>query len=174
MFNSYSFLHKMNIKDKKTFSKQKFEFFKNKNLPCFYEYKGEDLLYYSLAFSARTSKDEFDLDRYINYWNEFLKEYYPNSVHREASLKSQIEQHRDFGELPKNYHKKFYKKSKGAYLIIRTNKDRTEKYQEEICSVFGLKTYEYGKVKTVPINRYYELKHLFENLDVSAFKVIKS
>jgi len=174
MFNSYSFLRKMDIKDKKIFSKQKFEFFKDKQLPCFYEYSGEDLLYYSLAFSARNKKDEFDIDLYISYWNEFINKYYPQLTHKEESLKSQIEQHIDFGELPKNYYRKFYQKPKGAYFIIRTNKDRTEKYQEQICSVFGLKEYEYGKVKIVSINRYTELKNLFENLDVSAFKVVKS
>ena len=174
MFNSYSFLQKMDLQQRREFSKNKFEYFRQEKLPCFYDCNSKDLVYYSLAFSARTGKDEFSVEKYILVWDEFIKAYYPKYRHREKTVKAQIEQHVDKGELPNNYYKRFYNKPQGAYLIIRTNKERTPKIHRYINSVFGLSKYEYGKIKIVPLEKFEEYKPMFENLDVSAFKVVNT
>lgn len=173
MFNSYSFLKNLNIADKKKVSQEKYEFFKNKKLPSFYDCPEDKVMYYSLSFSARFSEDEFNIDDYICYWDEFISLYYSNERHVEKSIKEQIKQHVDFEELPKNVCKRFEELSPGAYLLLRTNKDRTENIQPMLCSLFGIQTYRKGKIKIVPIDKFEEYKPLMEHLDVSAFKIVK-
>ncbi|MBQ9700776.1 MAG: hypothetical protein IJV71_09180, partial [Lachnospiraceae bacterium] len=173
MFNSYSFLKNMNIAEKKRFSGEKYDYFKNSNLPCFYDCSKDKLLYYSISFSARISEDNFDIDKYIGYWNEFIDIYYPNETHQEKSIKEQIKQHVDFKELPKNIHKRFETLPVGAYLLLRTNKDRTEDLHPMLFSIFGIKKYGKGKIKIVPVEEFETYKPLMENLDVSVLKVVK-
>ena len=171
--NSYSFFKDMDIVQKKKISEEKYVFFKKEGLPCFYDCHQDKVLYYSLSFSARGSEEEFDLESYIGYWNNFIKAYYPNNIHKEKSIKEQITQHVDYEELPKNIHKKFENLECGAYLLLRTNKDRTEKLHPSICTLFGINKYSKGKIKIVPIELFDEYKPLMENLDVSAFKIVK-
>ena len=83
MFNSYSFLKEMNDDEKHKFGQKKLEFYRNRGLSCFYRFDTEDedkLFYYSLAFSCRKNTTEFDYEKYINLWNDFIKEYYPDKV----------------------------------------------------------------------------------------------
>ncbi len=173
MFHSFSFLRDFNVAEKKTFSKEKYSFFKDEKMSCFYDCSENKLLYYSLSFSARKSKDEFDTDKYISYWNSFIQKHYSQYDHVEKSIREQIEQHVDIEELPKNLYKKFDSLKKGAYLILRTNKDRTEDLHPQLYSLFGIKKYKKGKIKIVPIEDYNTYKPLMENLDVSVFKVVK-
>lgn len=172
MFNSYSFLKAMTIKEKREFSQQKYQFFVENKLPCIYDYKNEKPLYYSLAFSARTDSSTFDLKYYISLWDKFIETYYRDKKHIEKSVKEQLSQHVDKGELPKRVHKKFDDYSKGAYLLLRTNKDRTEKIHPQLYNLFGIKKFRKGKLKIVPIADFEKYKPLLKNLDVSAFKIV--
>lgn len=173
MFNSYSYLKDMKLCDKKSFSEKKFAYFKSRKLSCFYECPEEKLMYYSLAFSARETKTRFNANKYIEYWNEFISIYFPNFVHIEKSIKDQLKQHVDYEELPTNLSYKFNKEPVGAYLLLRTNKDKTEKINPQLFSLFGINKYKKGKTKIIPIAQFDEVVPLLENLDVSAFKVIK-
>ena len=173
MFNSYSFLKNMSIDDKKKFSKQKYDYYIKKQLPCFYECSTEKMLYYSLAFSARDSEGYLDYDLYLKHWQDFLKEYYPGFSHKEKSIREQLKEHVDYEELPKSLNSKFNEYDIGAYLLLRTNKDRTENLHPFLCNLFGIKKYKKGKIKIVPISEFEIYKPLMENLDISAFKVVK-
>ena len=102
MFNSFSFLKALNVEEKKKFSEKKYQFYSEEQLRCFYIPPKEKLLYYSLSFSARYGKNDFNIDEYISYWNRFIKKYYPDYTHREKSIKEQIAQHVDIEELPKH------------------------------------------------------------------------
>lgn len=174
MFNSNSFLRDMSIEDKRKFSHQKYEFAKKRGLKNFYHCNKKDDLYYSLAFFARESESKFNVNRYLILWEEFISEYYKGCTHVEKSVKEQLKMHRDFGQLPKDCYKKFNTKSKGAYLLLRTNKRRTRIYRQWICSIFGMEKYEKGKILIIPIEQFELYKPLFEHLDVSVFKVVKS
>lgn len=171
MFNSYSFLRNLSIEGKKLFSRQKNNFY-NEHPDCFYDCSSEKDLYYSLAFSARVSKTEIDIDKYVNLWNSFVKQFYPREVHEEIPIKKQLKYHVDYNELPTNLPICARNSKKGAYLLLRTNKDRTEAIHPMLCSFFGIKEYEKGKIKIVPIEDFNLYKKLLENLDVSAFKVV--
>lgn len=173
VFNSYSFLRKMSISDKKKVSQQKYEFFTEEKLRCFYDCPKDKVLYYSLSFSARYEENVFNVEDYIKYWEHFIKCYYPNFKHLEKSVKEQLKQHVDFEELPKNLHKKFDNLAKGAYLLLRTNKDRTENLHPTLFSLFGINRYRKGRIKIIPISDFEKYKPLMENLDVSAFKIVK-
>lgn len=174
MFNSYSFMRNLSLEEKHDFSFKKYQYYKDNSLSCFYNCKTSKNLYYSFAFSARKNETEFDTYKYIDLWNRFMHDNYKSNIHKEASISQQLKNHVDYGELAPSLVKKFNKKTKGAYLLMRTNKDRTESLRLFICTVFGIKDYEKGKIKIVPIEQFDEYKPLFENLDVSAFKVIKS
>ena len=139
MFNSYSFLKNLNTKDKKEVSAQKYSFFISNNLPCFYDAPKDKLMYYSLAFSARETNEKLNIDNYIKYWNSFVCAYYGGKKHREKSINEQLKQFVDYDQLPKNYYKRFYKKAPGAYLVLRTNRDRTQDIRPEIFKLFRIK-----------------------------------
>lgn len=172
MFNSYSFLKEMTIKEKREFSKQKFEFFANNQLRCIYDYKSNKSLYYSLAFSARRDDLSFDHEYYISLWDKFINVYYGDKKHIEKSVKEQLSQHVDKGELPKNVHRKFSNYPQGAYLLLRTNTDRTEIIHPQLYNLFGIKEFRKGKIKIVPIADFEKYRPLLMNLDVSAFKIV--
>lgn len=172
MFNSYSFLRKLSIQEKKKINKYKYEYFKNNNLDCYYTYKENKPIYYSLAFSARENESAISIEKYISLWNGFIEKYYSGCLNEEKTVKEQLQQHVDYGELPKKLHKKITDMEKGTYLILRTNKDKTESIHPEVCSIFGLNKYDKGKIKIVPISNYQQYHNILENLDVSAFKVI--
>lgn len=173
MFNSYSFLKRMDIASKKKFSEQKLSYYNDQDLPCFYDCDNMNVMYYSLSFSSRKSAESFDVDTYISNWNGFIATYYPNCVHNEKTIKEQLQQHKDIGELPKNLHTRFNDKSNGAYLVLRTTRDRTEDIHPALFSLFGIRKYKRGKIKIVPISDFDKYKPLMEHLDVSAFKIVK-
>lgn len=173
MFNSYSFLRDMELDKKREASKLKYIFYKNCGDTSIYECTRENLSYFSLAFLARISEDEFDVGRYIAYWEDFVSRYYPNCIHKEQTLKEQICKHVDIAELPKNVLRHFTNRPKGAYLLLRTNKDRTEDLHPQIFSLFGLNRYRKGRIKVVDISEHDKYKKLLENLDISAFKIVK-
>ncbi len=174
MFNSYSFLKEMCIEDKKKFNIQKYEFFKSEKLSSFYKYSNNNKpLYYSLAFSARESDTSLDIKKYIDLWKMLIRRYFPKKLHIEKSIKEQLLQHVDFNELPHNLTSKFNDKDPGAYLVLRTNKDRTDDIHPQLYSLFGIKKYRKGRIKIVPISDFEKYIPLFENLDVSAFKIVK-
>lgn len=82
--------------------------------------------------------------------------------------------HIDKAELRKNLHKDMLKYDKGVYLLLRTNKDRTESIYPQLFTLFGInkKHYRKGLTKLVPISDFETIKPLLINLDVSAFKII--
>ncbi|MBD5542721.1 MAG: hypothetical protein HDR01_00390 [Lachnospiraceae bacterium] len=172
MFNSFSFLKNMKMADKKKLSEEKYLFFQEKNFDCFYDCPKEKIMYFSLAFLAR-NESGFNMDDYIDLWDKFIETYYPNCKHQEKSIIEQLKQHVDYEELPKGITKKFVNLLPGAYLLLRTNKDRTEDLHPTIYSVFGIKKYRKGKIKIVPIDEFDTYKELLEHLDVSAFKIVK-
>lgn len=176
MFNSYSFLKELDIDKKRSFSSKKYEFYKKEHLNSFYECSDDKIMYYSLAFSARNGIDDFDFDRYIAYWDKLINELYPSYKHKEKSIQEQLVQHVDKYELPKNLYKKFDTKADGAYLVLRTNRDRTEDIHPQLCSLFGIKQkkYRHGIIKIVPIEDFDTYVPLLEHLDVSAFKIVKA
>lgn len=176
MFNSYSFLCKLSPNDKHLFTFKKYDYYKKKALGCFYSYivPIDKALYYSFAFSARISENSFNIDQYMFLWQQFIQAEYSICRHHEKPISQQIKDHVDIGELPKTLHRRFKDKPSGAYLILRTNKDRTDTLHPFILSLFGLKKYEKGKIKIVSLNDFTKYKSLMENLDVSAFKVVKS
>lgn len=173
MFNSYSFLKSMTIDEKRQFSQQKFEFYKADGNNSFYECPNDQLLYYSLAFMARNEDGSFDVERYIKCWNDMVNTYYPGCKHQEKSIAEQIQQHVDRYELPKNFHRKFDTLDDGAYLILRTNRERTEDIHPQLCSLFGITKYRKGKIIIRPISEFDQFIPLLEHLDVSAFKIVK-
>jgi len=102
MFNSYSFLRDMPPEEKYLFSYKKYRYYNKKNLKCFYNYKkGNKDLYFSFAFSARTSENEIDIQEYISLWNDFIAFEYPSHVHKELSIEEQLKYHVDSGQISK-------------------------------------------------------------------------
>lgn len=177
MFNSYSFLQDMSVEEKRVFSRQKFEYFKHKNLPCYYAYDNSDtLLYYSLAFSARKTSKKIDIPMYTTLWEDFLRTYYPDKFHKEASLKSQLKHHIDFGQLPcQKILEELDLLPKGSYLLIRLNRHpRSTKTATEIKTILGGSTLTSKSWKILSLSEYSTIKKYTQNLYISAFKLIKA
>lgn len=173
MFNSYSFLRILNVAQRKEFSCAKLDFCKNKDIR-FYSVEGSGQQYFSLAFAARDEDGELDIDKYIELWNEFINSCYKGFEHVEGIVKEQLAFHTDKSELRKNLHEDILKYDKGVYLLLRTNKDRTESIHSQLFTLFGIdkRHYRKGLTKLVPISDFETIKPLLINLDVSAFKVI--
>lgn len=177
MFNSYSFLQNMSIDEKREFSRQKFEYFKSRNLPCYYFYDTSDtLLYYSLAFSARETSTSINISKYISLWDDFMQAYYPNSLHKEDDLESQLKQHIDFGQLPQQkILDELALLPSGSYLLIRLNRQpRSKKLATEINAILGGSTLTGKNWKIIPLADYDRIKKYTQNLYISAYKLIKA
>lgn len=177
MFNSYSFLQDMSVEEKREFSKQKFEYFKHRNLPCYYTYDNSDiLLYYSLAFSARKTLKKIDIPMYIALWEDFLRTYYPGKLHMEPSLESQLKQHIDFGQLPcQKILDELDSRPNGSYLLIRLNRrPRSTKMATELNTILGGSTLSSKSWKIISLSEYSTIKQYTQNLYISAFKLIKA
>lgn len=173
MFHSYSFLKKLTDAEKKLFSQQKFEFYVQQSLGSFYDRESDKIKYYSFAFSSRTAIDSIDVEKYIRIWNKFITKYYSSCSHVNMTIMDQLKYHVDIDELPNNLYQRFSARKRGAYLVLRTNKDRTEDIHDMLFTLFDIKEYNKGKIKIVPISDFTIYLELFKNLDVSAFKVVK-
>lgn len=174
MFNSYSFLREMSVCQRHEFSYKKNAFYKNQNLKCFYEDKAREDVYFSFAFAARVDENVFDSNVYIETWDSFVKNNYGGCVHVELPIQEQLKMHSDFDELPNNVHEKFDNYPKGAYLLLRTNKGRTESIEPHIIALFETEDVTRGKITIVNIGQFDNVKDLLINLDVSAFKIVKN
>jgi len=175
MFNSYSFLKGGSLTDKQEFSFSKYRYHKEHALPCFFAYHGEEDLYYSFAFSARRTTNTFDIDKYIQLWDGFIKSQFQSSIHMEKSLEEQLKQHVDYGHLLRSdILKDLAARDKGAYLVLCIRKkDGSERVQSQFRSVFrGTKI---GRYKIVPIEMIDDkgYKKMMMSLYISAFKVVK-
>ena len=174
MFNSYSFLKELNIENKRLFSQQKYDLFIDKKLECFYEYSTSTgkLFYYCLAFSAHDSNGAFNKEKYIQLWKMMIDGFYPNKKHIEKSIAEQLKQHVDYGQLPANLGDRLAKNTKGAYLVLKINTDRTKNLHPLLFSLFGKDEYNRRKVLIKPISEIKKFEPLLKNLDISAFKVV--
>lgn len=175
MFNSFSFLKAMPLLERKKFNKKKIEFCRDKELHFYQRNERDAFEYFSIAFLARNDDGDFDLNLYLELWNKFIKQFYPNQKHIVPSVREQFSHYVDLGELAEARIREAEKMEKGTYLLLRTNKDRTSLIRPQIANEFGIspkKPYRIGLVKIVPISQYYKILPMLRNLDVSAFKFI--
>lgn len=182
-FNSFSFLKELPSTEKQEFSKKKYEFFKRKKLESFFDDESNDRLeYYSFAFSCHTQNKEIinattyeyeiDLEKYISIWNEFVREHFPNKTHVELPVKEQIAQ-RINNHIPNDYFEKFEGKEPGIYFLLRTEKKNiSPKYEDAVCSLFGIKTCTVGQLAIIKQSDFYKHENLFKGANVSVFKVV--
>lgn len=176
MFNSYSFFKNCTIEEKRKFSQQKFEFFKERKLDCYYTYDNSDLLmYYSLAFSARKSAKSIDIPLYLTLWDEFLQTYYPDAVHEIPSLEVQLRNHVDYGQLPcKKILDTMNHLPSGSYLLVKLNRQpRSSKIATELLTLLGGSTLTLKNWKVIPISEYPKIKKYAQTLHLSVFKLVK-
>ena len=153
MFNSYSFLRDEETEEKQAFSKKKYEYFKNHNLNTCFDEVAEDLDYYSFAFSCHDQSDEnifsIDLEKYKIIWENFIQEYYPNSVHEEREIDQQLTMRID-NHLPIDYQNEFNGKNPDIYFVLRPNrKDLPTEIYYQILSIFGGKEVSFSDLKIV-------------------------
>lgn len=175
MFNSYSFLRNMTLEEKKRFSKEKTLFFKEKKLPCYYAYDEDDeLMYYSLAFSAHKENGDFDVDTYLLLWKEFLDMYYKDFVHEEESIEDQLSKHLYAGQLDmSDILMEFSNRPCGDYLLLLTNRRAKGKNATQINAIFGDGASHLKAWKVVPIVDYNLYKNLVQQRYIAVFKVVK-
>lgn len=174
MFNSFSFLRKMTLDEKKRFSREKYSFFKEKKLPCYYTYDDDDeLMYYSLAFSAHKKNGGLDLDMYISLWDEFLEKHYKDSVHEEDSIEKQLSKHLYAGQLDmSDILLEFAELPRGDYLLLLTNRKAKGRNFIRINSIFGDGSGHLKAWKIVPVTEYHFFTTLIQQNYIAAFKVV--
>lgn len=178
MFNSISYLRKLNEEERLNFNQIKYEYYLEENLESyFYINPNDPPSYISFAFSQHKDHDELDYYGYIICWEKFLKKYYPNQVNKNPPPIEQLKKHEDFNNIDDLYKSEdFWKlKPSGAYLLLRVNKRPTDTEREEkILNYFGCSTYHIGLIKVIPLQEYHMpyIRKEFEELNVSAFKII--
>lgn len=180
MFNSYSFLRNLSIKEKKEFNLKKIEFFNKKKFDCFYSFeedKSRFPKYLSFAFAARTTIDTIDYDTYISIWDEFIKTYYPDKIHIEDTVMEQLKKHSDYGAIDvKGLANRLNQRSNGAYIVLRTNRrNRAKPIEKELCDFFKISSFHIGAIRIISLNDFVTTPMFYrfvKNLEVSAFKVV--
>ena len=181
MFNSYSFLKHMPAPDKKRFSKMKADYYLKNKLDSFFNNEdNEELEYYSFAFACHSADDtgniSFDIDKYIDIWDGFIKENYATSKHVEYSLDKQIEMRVD-DHIPHDYYTRFSSYKPGVYFIFRVNqKDIPIKRKASVNKMFKTDNAEIGDLCIVDlktaINYFETFNELFTDLFIAAFKIV--
>lgn len=179
MFNSISFLKNLSIEAKKQFSEAKFSFYEKRKLKSFYTVDKQcPPNYFSFAFYARENSTHIDFYRYVWIWKEFISQYFKSG--RIENLPPEVAL-RDFyvdrGNLDKCYfERKFWEsQSKGAKLLLRTNRGpNTNERREIISDYFGIESFFVGAIKLVPLYEYYMpfINTQMRELYISAFKII--
>lgn len=181
MFNSYSFLREMELREKQAFSKVKLDFFLyNRNILDreFYYFldKNKPPKYFSFAFAARVDYNRFDFRKYIDLWNKFIEYKYNGFCNVNITPVEQIEFYKDKENIDKKYFdSSFWGNYSGDYLLLRLNR-KPNKYEHRIqlFNYFGITEMHEGATKLVPTVQYFDafLKKQIDELYISAFKVV--
>lgn len=175
VYHSYSFLDSITIpKEKEEFNRRKLEFCKKLKQPCSFNIDGK-YKYISLAFFAMDSNGVLNVKLYKKLWDDFIRKYYNDCIHKEEPIIVQLQRHVDLKQLPDKLDNTLIQRPSGAYLILRTNKDRTESIHPTLFAAFGIKKscYRQGIIRIVPLSHFNQYRKLLQNLDVSAFKIVK-
>ncbi|MBP1562123.1 MAG: hypothetical protein J6C38_00185 [Oscillospiraceae bacterium] len=177
MFNSYSFLRDADTEEKQAFSKKKYEYFRSHHLSTCFDEVGENLDYYSFAFSCHDISEEttfsINLEKYRNIWEDFIHEYYPNSVHKERPIEQQLKMRVD-KHLPSDYHNEFDDKEPGIYFVLRLNRaDLSPDIHGQLLPILGGKDVGFSNLKIVTKTELSKYGKLLRELYISAFKVVK-
>lgn len=178
MFHSYSFLDSMDLNEKRSFNRTKYEFFIEKNYTSFYDIAEDNPPnFLSLAFAARKSVTEIDLDEYIGYWDDLIEKHYGTYRNTLQSPAEQMKNHKHAGMIEAKYFTDEYWSdySNGAYIFIRINREPNDgKRKKQLCQYFGIPIFHVGATKVVPISEYRNefLKKQIDEHYVSAFKIV--
>lgn len=179
MFNSFSFLKELPIKDKQNFSNLKFNYYKKNRLTSYYDIDLENPpAYFSFAFYARKDISSIDFDKYIWIWNEFISSYYPDSTNVIPLPEEHIKKfYRESNKLQKRYFEREFWKSypKGEYLILMINREpNTNEEKKMLGDYFGISPFHVHATKVVPLNSYFNpyINKNLRELYITAFKII--
>ena len=177
MFNSYSFLRDEETEDKQAFSKKKYEYYKSRQLTTCFDEVGDNLDYYSFAFSCHDRFDEkifsINLEKYKNIWDDFIHEYYPFAIHEEKQIEQQLKMRVD-NHLPSDYQHEFDDKEPGIYFVLRLNRaDLPPHIYKQILPALGGSEVGFSNLKIVTQNELSKYEELLKELYISAFKVVK-
>lgn len=184
MFNSFSFLSEMNITNKKLFSRSKLNYYnKMKNIIgdniYYYLDEKEPPSYFSFAFAAREDNQVIDYYKYVELWDSFIREKYPNKDNIIIPPNEQLQNYYiDKDNIEKLYFDvDYWKDYHGDYLFLRTHKKpNTKSRMFDIANYFGVSDigeYHLGLIRIVPVSEYFNpfLKKQLDELYISAFKV---
>lgn len=181
MFHSYSFLEKLSPEERKRFSYEKYDYYKENKLSSYYhfkEYDNEKPSYFSLAFAIRNSNDYLELEQYIYIWEKFLDVYYKSNINHVASIIDQLKYHKSFGQItkyesPDKLLNRF--DSVGCKLLLRINRrPKLTKDRTIIASYFGIPKFRCRGIKVKDIIEYYnpQIARYIEIGYISAFKIV--
>lgn len=181
MFNSYSFLQQLPLKQKQGFNALKFDYARKHNLKTYLAVNySENIGYFSFALSCRNEDQEFDIVRYIDIWNSFISECFEGKDHVEPSISDQISRRIDPSHIPIDYYKEFESKTPGIYFILRLNSHTvSKKYVKFIKSQFRINEISVGPLKIVDstamttASSAKAFNECCQLRDIAAFKVVK-
>lgn len=184
--NSYSFLRNASLEEKREISRKKYEFYKKNNYPTCFEEISDSLKYYSFAFSCHKNvengdlhevSDDFDididLDSYVQIWDQFVAEYYPNKAHHEKSIQEQFFYHVDIKQISSKDIDLFVNKKPGNHFLLKLiHIGKKEKTIKRLSSIFPGSTLTIGTLKTVELEELEDYTDLIRNHNISVFKVV--
>jgi len=176
MFNSYSFLKSMSNEEKREFNKIKVDFLKAEYLDFtevqsqFYIYNNKYYKYLSMAFFARQSKDELDLDLIIRLWNQLICSKYRDKIHVEPPVANQICSLQDHEQYSDKIKEECMKLPKGTYWLLRIHRKPNPKVIPQLIAVFGVAVL--GTEKIIPFESFPLVEHLVKEQHITAFKII--
>lgn len=176
MFNSYSFLNCLTVEERKKFNSYKVEYAKNQQLKSYIDvnYDG-NFGYFSFALACRNdSTYEFDVEKYISIWDDFINKYYSNRSHIEPKIQEQILRRVDHNHISNDFEKEFDTYSPGVYFILRLNRHKvSSKFKKFLCTEFGISEISVGPLKIVTANDMKRFNEVCRLGYIAAFKIVK-
>ncbi len=181
MFHSFDPLNEFDLKQRKQFSINKYQFMKNNDFSSYYECNHrKPPVYWSLAFSVRDGHNSMDHFAYVKLWEMFLEKYYPNILIEDKAkpdVAIQLKKHIDIGNIENKYFDKSFWSSypSGDYIFCRINKDPHDNKRKKILmSLFEIDKFHIGATAIFPMSHYHikSFNRELRELNISAFKIV--
>ncbi len=177
MFNSYSFLCKLQPEQKRELNRSKVDFLKLKyhdftklDSP-FYVFNSDDYKYLSMAFFARKSENSIDLEQLVEMWNEFTYFAFPNSIHVEPPVRDQLEALVDLEQYTQKTRTACANLETGTYWLLRIHRAPVnEQVKAWLEAVFGKA--EIGEEKIITFDAFASVLPLVKEQHITAFKLV--
>lgn len=181
MFNSYSYLKELSVKNKREFNIKKIEFLESlyggftNYTAGFYKFNANasDYQYLSMAFFTRENEHQINYGKLIGLWNDFVKQEFEGYTHKEPPICQQLVHLVDYEQYTLKTLSECERLETGAWWLLRVIKSpigTDDLVQKHLQVAMG--NVSIGTEKIIRFDDLESIYDLVQEKYISAFKII--